>query len=256
MNIDIVDDFNRAETEFYTEHAKHLRMLKEQAEATRILITKCKRVVELETLANGSLPPTDIELHALEEAFASLSLLQRVDPHDELRELKTDIDKTKTDVEILASKVLELNTLRSYRHKLPYYPDNHTATVAANATVLCGKLRVDVEEHEQKLTRYDQDHVRIHALVIRIARLKQKTDLKSKLELYAAYSTAAELLRAGKLVSPPECPICMSTSTSNAFCATACKHTFHRSCIGAWLNTNTTCPMCRATINVNHLISK
>jgi hypothetical protein len=259
MNVDIVNDFNQAETVFYTEHATHLRTLKERAKATRILIAKCKRVIELETLTKELLPPQGVDvvdIDALEKALANLSLLHQTDLHIELRELTADLDNTKTDVEALADKVLNINILRSHRNKLLFYPDNHTATVAANAKVLCCKLLAEIEEHEQKLTRYNQDHVRIHVLVFTICRLKQKTDLKSKLELHATYATAAEFLRAVKFVSLPECPICMSTDPSNAFCDTACKHTFHRSCIGAWLNKHTTCPMCRAVIDVNRLISK
>lgn len=45
-----------------------------------------------------------------------------------------------------------------------------------------------------------------------------------------------------------ECSICLSECLSTDSRTTSCKHTFHKKCIGKWLNTNPTCPLCRAVI--------
>ena len=42
------------------------------------------------------------------------------------------------------------------------------------------------------------------------------------------------------------CPICTDNITAKTGCSTlGCGHSFHLKCIGQWLQTNDTCPMCR-----------
>ena len=45
-----------------------------------------------------------------------------------------------------------------------------------------------------------------------------------------------------------ECPICYETIHPHQQRVLACSHTFHKACVGRWLSTCTTCPMCRAPV--------
>lgn len=42
-----------------------------------------------------------------------------------------------------------------------------------------------------------------------------------------------------------DCPICREDSCD---CRTECGHTFHRSCLGEWLERSDTCPSCRTVL--------
>jgi hypothetical protein len=47
------------------------------------------------------------------------------------------------------------------------------------------------------------------------------------------------------------CPICLEAFVRGAACSEvpACRHLFHRDCIGAWMKKGSrTCPLCRALI--------
>lgn len=44
------------------------------------------------------------------------------------------------------------------------------------------------------------------------------------------------------------CSICLETINSKHNKVTKCGHTFHKKCIGKWLKTKSSCPMCRKTI--------
>ena len=45
-----------------------------------------------------------------------------------------------------------------------------------------------------------------------------------------------------------ECSICLSDCLNTDSRTTSCKHQFHKKCIAKWLNTHTTCPLCRTSI--------
>ncbi|CAJ1797953.1 unnamed protein product [Sphenostylis stenocarpa] len=49
-----------------------------------------------------------------------------------------------------------------------------------------------------------------------------------------------------------ECPVCLSVFADGEEVRqlSACKHSFHASCIDLWLNNHSNCPICRATIAV------
>jgi hypothetical protein len=63
---------------------------------------------------------------------------------------------------------------------------------------------------------------------------------------YFAYSGAVEASGERQL----ECPICLEPFVHGAACGEvpACRHLFHRECIDPWMNTNSTCPVCRVYI--------
>jgi len=46
-----------------------------------------------------------------------------------------------------------------------------------------------------------------------------------------------------------DCPICYEKITKKTSTTTRCKHVFHKTCLQHWTKENTSCPMCRATIN-------
>ena len=46
-----------------------------------------------------------------------------------------------------------------------------------------------------------------------------------------------------------ECTICLLNYTEETKKTTECNHTFHDECIGRWLQTNNSCPLCRAVLN-------
>lgn len=49
-----------------------------------------------------------------------------------------------------------------------------------------------------------------------------------------------------------ECPVCLSVFVEGAEVKqlSVCKHSFHASCINTWLNSQSNCPVCRASIAV------
>lgn len=50
-----------------------------------------------------------------------------------------------------------------------------------------------------------------------------------------------------------ECPICLTVLLDDSTkVKTQCHHVFHNACLKTWLQTNTTCPLCRLTCR--HLI--
>jgi len=46
-----------------------------------------------------------------------------------------------------------------------------------------------------------------------------------------------------------ECTICLVQYTEETKKTTECNHTFHDECIGRWLQTNNSCPLCRTVLN-------
>ena len=46
-----------------------------------------------------------------------------------------------------------------------------------------------------------------------------------------------------------ECTICLLQYTEETKKTTECNHTFHDECIGRWLQTNNSCPLCRTVLN-------
>jgi hypothetical protein len=46
-----------------------------------------------------------------------------------------------------------------------------------------------------------------------------------------------------------DCAICYDTIQPNNYSKTKCNHYFCRTCLDAWLDMNTTCPMCRESLN-------
>jgi len=48
-----------------------------------------------------------------------------------------------------------------------------------------------------------------------------------------------------------ECTICLLHYTEETKKATECNHTFHDECIGRWLQTNNSCPLCRTELVVS-----
>ena len=46
-----------------------------------------------------------------------------------------------------------------------------------------------------------------------------------------------------------ECTICLLNYTEETKKTTECNHTFHDECIGRWLQTNNSCPLCRTVLN-------
>ena len=51
--------------------------------------------------------------------------------------------------------------------------------------------------------------------------------------------------------SSNNCSICLVSLKDNTY-TLKCNHTFHYSCLELWLNTNNTCPLCRAIINTHN----
>jgi hypothetical protein len=51
------------------------------------------------------------------------------------------------------------------------------------------------------------------------------------------------------------CSICLSDLNNN-YETMSCKHNFHKKCITEWLNTNSTCPICRGFIEIQAPIAK
>ena len=49
-------------------------------------------------------------------------------------------------------------------------------------------------------------------------------------------------------VVPTECCICYEDLTDETRTVTPCNHHFHKGCVGRWLGTNSSCPMCRTTV--------
>jgi hypothetical protein len=45
-----------------------------------------------------------------------------------------------------------------------------------------------------------------------------------------------------------ECPICYDVITSKCKKVLSCEHVFHKGCVQKWLQSHTTCPMCRAQV--------
>lgn len=47
-----------------------------------------------------------------------------------------------------------------------------------------------------------------------------------------------------------ECPVCLSVFAEREEVKqlSVCKHSFHASCIDQWLNSHSSCPVCRASI--------
>lgn len=54
------------------------------------------------------------------------------------------------------------------------------------------------------------------------------------------------------MVSAKNCPVCFDDIDNDNGVDTLCGHTFHRKCIRVWLDTHTTCPMCRTHIANTH----
>ena len=48
-----------------------------------------------------------------------------------------------------------------------------------------------------------------------------------------------------------ECTICLLQYTEDTKKTTECNHTFHDECIGRWLQTNKSCPLCRTELVVS-----
>lgn len=50
-----------------------------------------------------------------------------------------------------------------------------------------------------------------------------------------------------------ECPVCLSAFMDGEEVKqlSACKHSFHSTCIDLWLSNHSNCPICRATVVVN-----
>jgi hypothetical protein len=46
-----------------------------------------------------------------------------------------------------------------------------------------------------------------------------------------------------------ECTICLLQYTEETKKTTECNHIFHDECIGRWLQTNNSCPLCRTVLN-------
>lgn len=55
-------------------------------------------------------------------------------------------------------------------------------------------------------------------------------------------------------LSSTECPICLSVVDEGEVVRSLpnCNHVFHRECIDVWLDSNVTCPVCRATADPNN----
>jgi len=53
------------------------------------------------------------------------------------------------------------------------------------------------------------------------------------------------------VIEEPKCTICQESMRADGDVKTlACRHEFHVECIDEWLDKNTTCPNCRATIQI------
>ncbi|CAN6164359.1 unnamed protein product [Urochloa humidicola] len=50
--------------------------------------------------------------------------------------------------------------------------------------------------------------------------------------------------------TPAECSICLEPLRQWQLCSEvpACRHVFHRECLGAWASSSGSCPLCRAKI--------
>ncbi|CAN6178526.1 unnamed protein product [Urochloa humidicola] len=65
---------------------------------------------------------------------------------------------------------------------------------------------------------------------------------------YFPYAAAAQGGRAAE--TPAECSICLEPLQQWQLCSEvpACRHVFHRECLGAWARSSGSCPLCRAKI--------
>jgi len=288
-----IANYLASQNEFRNTHAETMLKLTTLSDDMKLIASRCARQVELEkgleafpTLTSNKLQCAEAlvqgkfaELKALDKSAFDYPV-QNSKLNSEWKQAARQRDQLKQELEakyaiplqkeldeinnwfqvnsqlraIKANMVLilvELNKALPPGEKFKTY-SNSSIHVSTHIDKITAEMRARIAAHADTLTHHVCANAEITLLLTSYQLAKFNLDDKAT-DPEPLRIALAQAIRNGM----SECSICCDTIAIGESATTKCKHTFHRGCLGTWLNRgNSSCPNCRRGVMASDLVFK